>query len=223
MPSQVTRRGFIGTGTAGFVGLTMAPGRASAMTMPTPLAFGIWREGSRIGSHRVDFETSGTRLISRVEVDIVVKVAFVTAFRFRQRAVDHWQDGVLIRSEVDTDDDGDRTRLLVESAGDGLVVDGPAGERRVPFGLMTDACFWNPAILRLPQLIDAGTGELDDIRTMSLGRERLVVLGREIDVDHFRVTASEGTDGDIWYDRGGRWVQASIRTRGEELDYRPLA
>lgn len=213
------RRGFLAfSGGAALGALCLKPGPALA-ALPSDRAFRIFRKGEEIGIHRVSFEASGDRIISRVDVEITVKVAFVTAFSFRQRGEDHWRDGMLVRSSVKTDDDGDVTRVEIEEGRGKLHVDGPSGTLNVPLGMMTDTSFWNADILRQSQVISAGKGDLEPIRSTPRGEDLLDLGGKKVRARHFEIASSSGRGGDIWYDPAGRWVKSTIRTRGEVLDY----
>ena len=193
----------------------------------TPCASGSIRKGQEIGEHRVDFDrqwlgadldasrwTSPSRWHSSPR------------FKFRQQAVDHLarrDDGALRMCAPMTT--AFSTELRAEHERGKLHVEGPAGALRVPLGLMTDTCFWNPRIVELPQIIDAGKGNLARI-DQPAGRRRDHRGGwfRPVRTKHFRIASSGGRSGDIWYDaRNGRWVQSTIHTRGEVLDYRAIA
>ncbi|MEZ5825004.1 MAG: DUF6134 family protein [Geminicoccaceae bacterium] len=217
----VGRRRFLKLSAAALVSSTIVPERAAA-AMPANLAFRIFRKGEEIGEHRVSFTMNGDRIISRVQVDIAVKVAFVTAFRFQQQGEDHWRNGMLVRSMVQTNDDGELSRLQVEEGRGQLHVEGPSGAITVPLGMMTDTCFWNANIHSLSQVITAGDGDLAPFRSILHGPETLDIGGRPVRVNHYEVTTSQGRGGDIWYDENGRWVTSIIRTRGEVLEYRPI-
>jgi hypothetical protein len=57
--------------------------------MPRPTVtctFAPLRHGSPIGERRVTFRPDGNRLTVETRVEIVVKVLFVTAFRFKHEA-----------------------------------------------------------------------------------------------------------------------------------------
>ncbi|MCB1971335.1 MAG: hypothetical protein H6851_11775 [Geminicoccaceae bacterium] len=218
----LSRRGFVvAAGAAGgffFAGRNTA--LASAYNEGGSVSFRVFRKGEDIGSHRVLFEKVKGELISRVEVDLKVKVAFVTAYSFEQQTRDHWRDGVLVRSTVHTDDDGEVSKLHAEKEDGKLLVDGPKGLIDVPLGLMTDTCFWNSGIVELSQLIESDRGDLAPIDVKFIGGESVDIGGRRVSTRHFRITSSSGRSGDIWYDEKGRWVKSTIHTRGETLDYR---
>ena len=56
--------------------------------------FEIFRKGERIGRNRVVFRPTGSGFEVATEIDIAVKMAFITAYRYRQEANDRWQNGL---------------------------------------------------------------------------------------------------------------------------------
>ena len=195
------------------------PSFARASAFPSDdIRFTVSRKGDVIGTHTVRFEPRGEDVGVTVEVDLKVKIGFITAFSFNQVAHDVWRDGILMESRVETNDDGDESEVVVRADGSRLIVNGNAGDLAVPIGTMTDLCFWNPGIVNQRQLIAAGKGKLATIEANAGQPERLVIGDREVDTMRYHV-ASNGRDGDIWYDGKGRWVQGIIRPRGEELAY----
>ena len=215
-PRALSRRALLSTGMAA----CLVPSLSNATTAARPpIHLSIFRKGERIGTHSVTFENRGTDMVSRVEVEIIVKVAFITAFKFRQKTEDHWSDGLMVASRIRTHDDGLETEVNAAAAAGKLIVEGPSGSLEAPLGIMTDSCFWNQDIMRLPQLIDAGKGEIAGIRSKLVGDEVIEISGNPLPTIHYHVASSEGRNGDIWYDRDGNWVRSVINTRGERLTY----
>lgn len=218
-PHLMTRReALIATG-----GLTWAvafPRSGAAEAGLTDRTFAVHRQGQRIGTHRVRFaEADGGQRVT-TEVELAVKIAFVTAFRYEQKAVESWQDGMLVAAEVRTNDDGDKTRVVCEQVDDELKVTGPKGDFTVDLGTMTDLSFWNIAITRQRQLIDVKDGDITKVRTTVDGVADTVEVGGEaIQAQRFEIVVSAKRSGRIWYDAQGAWVKAQLKTRGELLDY----
>lgn len=195
-------------------------GGAAVAAQAGEQAFRVFRRGSDIGRHIVQFHHDGDDLRVTTIVDVKIKVAFVTAFAFYQRADDLWQRGLLTRSTVETNDDGDKSSLQLAIADSGeVLVQGPSGRVELPVGIMTDLCFWNDEVIDERRLLDTGSGKVDSIRTAFVGDERVIVAGENIATRRYHAQSSNGRHGDIWYDPDGRWVKASFVTRGERLDY----
>jgi hypothetical protein len=64
----------------------------------TDVRFDVYRKGSNIGTHVIQFDRTGGTLKVASRVDLQVKVAFITAYRYEQTGQDEWQDDVLVRT-----------------------------------------------------------------------------------------------------------------------------
>jgi hypothetical protein len=196
------------------------PGFGAVPAVPASVAFDVYRDGGKIGFHRIDFAPAGAGFAVDVAIELDVKLAFVTLYHYRQEGHDLWQDGILTRTRVHTDDNGEVSTLQAEAQDGRLAVAGAAGACTVPLGTMTDLCFWNEAIVRSQEVVDAQTGEVAPLRSEAGPRETIEADGRSIVASRYAVVGTKGRTGTIWYDANGRWVKATITTRGETLEYR---
>jgi hypothetical protein len=212
------RRTLLGRALAATGSLMLPPG-ALAGTSSGDRTFRVLRKGEDIGRHHVAFARRGDGLQVDVEVELAVKLAFITVYRFRQSGRDLWRDNVLVQAHTVTDDDGKHSELVAWAANGALEVAGASGSRLVPLGSMTDLCFWNDDILRAPQVVDTQTGEATTLRTQRVGSGPRPVAGREILATGYRVDAGDGRAGTVWYDETGAWVGADFTTRGERIVY----
>ena len=152
---------------------------AEVPVVPRDLAFNVLRKGERIGTNEVRFRQGGGDLEVTTRLDLEVKVLLVVVFRYRQEAKDLWRDGRLIASDIETDDDGERTTVRVRAAADGrLTVEGPAGSYAAEAGTMTDLSFWNPAIVRQTRIIDGQNAELMPITLTAAVPDTVTAAGR---------------------------------------------
>ena len=153
------------------------------------------------------------------QIDLRVKVAFITVYSYQQTANDDWENGVLVRTRIQTNDEGKETLVQAEARDGELTVQGPSGSSTTQLGDMTDISFWNQAITQGPALIDSQTAELIKIQIEAGSRERIVVRGQSIDARRFSMVGTKGRSGSVWYDDAGSLVKAVVTTRGETLEY----
>ena len=200
-------------------------GAAAAPLLPLDRSFAIIRDGDDIGRHDVRFRAVGGALEVVSQIDITVKVAFITAFRFDQEARDHWQGGRLIESRAVTNDNGTKSETRLQARGDDLNVEGGIDNRvlRVPLGTMTDIAFWNLDIVRQRAVVDLQRARLTGVAGRPVGTEEVTIGGTRITAERYTIDAEAGRKGDIWYDAAGNWVQGVMSTRGERLTYRLIA
>jgi hypothetical protein len=220
-----SRRAFAGSclAGAGAVCLGIRPAQAST-PVPADRSFAIFRDGDEIGRHDVRFAATADGLEVETTIDIAVKVAFLTAFRFEQQARDLWRGGLLVESHVSTDDNGTRSETLLRARGDNLSVEGGVDNRvlHVPLGTMTDIAFWNLDIVRQRALVDLQRAKLLGLAAHAGGAETIEVGGGHITAQRYTIDAESGRNGDIWFDDAGNWVKGFLVTRGENLAYHLL-
>jgi hypothetical protein len=216
-----SRRGFA-LSCLGGAGCLVLPARGQAGTVPVERRFAIFRGDSEIGRHEVRFTPIANGFDVSTDIDIKVKVAFITAFHFNQRADDRWIDGQLVESRVTTDDNGKASSTEIEARGSTLSVEGGVDNRflQVPLGTMTDIAFWNLEIVRQRTLVDIQQATLTDVAAASAGKETITLASGPITAERFTIDSRSGRNGDIWFDAAGNWVMGRLVTRGETLDYR---
>ena len=73
---------------------------------PADLQLNVYRKGSPIGTHVVRFSQTRGNLEVTSQIDLRVKVAFITVYTYLQTAVDAWENDVLVRTRIQTNDDG---------------------------------------------------------------------------------------------------------------------
>ncbi len=220
----VNRRHLLAGGIAG-LGLLALPKRLLAAAVPTDRTFAILRDGDEIGRHTVRFAPTDNGYRARTAIEVEVKIAFFTAFQFKQTADDLWIDGQLHESRASTDDNGDLSQTLIRASGNGLEVEGGEDNRaiQVPLGTMTDLAFWNVDIVRQQALVDTQKVTLTDLAAQRHGLETVETPRGPVTAERFTLAAETGRSGDIWFDGAGNWVKGVMSVRGETLAYRLIA
>jgi Family of unknown function (DUF6134) len=217
-PPLATRRravAFLGAGCVAGATLPVL----SAFAAPADMLFDISRKGQRIGTHAIRFSSDAGFLRVESRLELTVKMAFITVYRYEQSGQDDWQDGTLVKTSIRTSDHGKDT-LVVAQAQDGkLLVDGPNGSYATSLGSMTDLSFWNEAITQGPPLIDSQNGELIKIAVKPDATDVISVRGRDVAARRYTMAANKGRSGTVWYDDAANLVKAIVLTRGETLAY----
>lgn len=193
---------------------------ADAAARPRDLVFAIYRGGSEIGRQTFRFSAAETGFRCDVLIEVAVKIAFVTVYRYRQVGGEAWVDGTLRSSAIDTDDNGKRTRIRVAGADARLQVDGPAGSYEVDRGAMTDLGVWSPAIVRQAHVIDAQDGRLVPVTSRGPVEEVIVAGGEAVRARRYTMTGRGSRVGTLWFAPDDRLVQSRVMTRGEVVEFR---
>jgi hypothetical protein len=186
----------------------------AALPVPTGnrLGFDIIRNGKRLGAHVLTFERDDDSLVVRVSVELVVKAAFITLYRYRHSAIERWAGDKVVELETSTDDHGKKFAVTGRRDGRGLVIEGTGTPRYVAPANALPATHWNRRQLDGPW-INTQDGKLarprvtrqgaDDIQTARAGFLRATHFALSGDVEF-----------DLWYDNQPSW--AGLRFKGKD-------
>lgn len=216
----VSRRHVLVAGLGGLVSCVMPVGAGGrAWAQPADIRFRVLRGGSTIGNHTVSFQGPANRLTTQTDIQLQVRVAFVTAFRFSHRSTEEWRDGRLASIRSRTDDNGQVYEVSGSPVADGFRVVGPGGPFVAPGDLLTSNSVWNSAFVKQSLLINAQQGGELGLSARAIGSE--APSGAPSDVAMKYRVVTPHLAGYVWYDRNGQWVRATFEIEGEVLDYVP--
>ena len=197
------------------------PTLAIAQPVPGSLRFRIMRVGKQIGTHTVGFQRTGGSLRVSTAIDIEVKIAFVSAFRFSHRGEERWEDERLVELKSSTNENGERFEVTGILGSDGLKVTAPNGTTVAPATAFTTNNLWNPMALRSKDLVDAHHGGIVGIVGRMDSEEEIVVGSKPIVAARYRIV-SPFFAGSIWYDQGNRWRKSVFELKGEQVEYQAV-
>lgn len=177
--------------------------------------FDVLRDGSPMGSHRLDFRREGDRLIVEIKIDLEVRF-LLPLYRYTHRSREVWQGGRLVQIDTTTDDDGAAFRVAGRAMGDGFAVESTAGKFVAPADVMPTS-YWNRQMLHRGPLLDTQEGKLITTDIAVLPEESVFAGGRAIAARPYDIS------GDLtlraWYDAAGDWVKLRFDVRGTRVDY----
>ena len=179
------------------------------------MEFAIMRAGSDIGRHTLQFERRGEELHVRIAIDMQVKFAFLTVFRYSHRNHEVWRGSRLVSLDARTDDDGTAYAVKAKRRGDGVWVDGSAGAYLAPSDVKA-ATYWSASFLRDGQrLINTQYGRLE---TIAVAPGPIEAGGGGMNRRRFDVTAPESSFS-AWYGPDDGWQGLRFQARGSDIDY----
>jgi hypothetical protein len=185
---------------------------ASAQT----LTFDVMRDGSSIGTHRVTIREAGNRREVDVAIDMAVKLAFVTVYRYTHRATEIWSGDRLVSLEAWTDDNGTRTRVMASAGESGLEVSGSGGSYMAPADTAPSS-YWNRDKLTRTALLDTQSGKLAAVANENIGKTSMTADGRTQRVSTYRVTGD--LKADLSYAEDDSWIGLRFEARGAQIVY----
>ncbi|MFN3582388.1 DUF6134 family protein [Phenylobacterium sp.] len=195
--AALSRRGFL-------LGLAAAL-PAPAFAAPAPLAFTAYRNGAKIGEHRVTFIAEGGERTAVVEADMVVKLGPVPVFRYRHEASERWRAGRFAQLRAFTNGNGQKQRVSAEALADAVAIEAPSGRRTAPAGA-SPLSHWNTAAFAGP-LFNPTDGKLLRVTVRRMSPGHWAIRG-EAEIDDF-------------YDEAGTWRALTGRLwDGSKIEYR---
>ena len=199
--------------------------RAADLPYSSSQTFAAFRNGERIGTHRLDFRHEGGELVVSTTIDLAVKMMGFTAYRYSHSGREVWRGDTLLTINTVTDDDGQKYAVrATRDASGGLILDrqgpdAPNGSRSVlPPGILPST-HWKFLQTTQSRLLNAQKGTVDPIRVTPLGREQVVTPAGPIAATHYRYDGEVRMD--QWFDASGRWVKMTfVAPDGSVIEYR---
>lgn len=189
---------------AGGLILPMAPSLVWAAGKT--LTFAVFRNGAKIGEHRVIFSGEGGTLTATTDATMTVKIGPVPVFKYHHRALERRNDGVFASLETTTTTNGKDEHVTAERTGGGVRVDCTYGKTT----LAADAnpmTHWNPQIFGGPPLFNPQTGKILKVKTSKVTPGHVTIRG-EAEIDDY-------------YDEAGAWSSLTGKLDdGSKVEYR---
>lgn len=189
------------------------------------MAAGTWPSGSfqyvidheeqgRIGTHTVTYRREGQDFVVEVEARILVKLLFITAYRYESDRREVWRGGRLIAYDATTDDNGDEMKVVARANGKGFVIDGPEGRVEAPSQIVPTHP-WRLKMMQQKLLMDSEDGALKKVNIRPDGTEQIEIRGRSITARKYLMTGD--LERELWYDDDGTWVKMRFKNDGLDV------
>ena len=201
---------------AAAVGLLSASPLLAEFPGAKPIDFKVFRDGQPLGHHKVSFRRMGEELHVEIDIELEVKIAFVTLFRYSHQNREVWRDGRLVAIDTKTDDDGEAYWLSGRATDAGLEIEGSSGRVLAPADIMPTS-YWNPGTIGQSRLLDTQKGRLIDVEIAPVGPEKITMAGERIEAQRYKVDGDLTLD--LWYTPDGDWAKTKFSARGADVIY----
>ncbi|MEQ8747967.1 DUF6134 family protein [Pyruvatibacter sp.] len=182
------------------------------------MEFGVYRNGSPVGQHYVQFEAADEGLRVTTSTSLAVSALFITVYRFDYESDAVWRDGALMSLTARTNDAGSVIEIDAEANNGVLFVRGPNGTDQTPVGIYPTN-HWNAGVIGATQVLDTFTGRIAGVELAPLGVEQVETAHGTIDATRYQYSGA--IDNEVWYDDQGRWVKMQFRgTDGSTIELR---
>lgn len=185
------------------------------------LNYTVLRNGDAIGTHTIALSGSDGQHAVRIDTDIKVKIAFITAYKFLHSSTETWADGRLVKLSSETDDDGTAKKLDATSNGGSVVANANVQGSRLDTTAPADvipASLWNSAIVEQTRIMNTLDGHLMTVSVTDLGEESVAANGRQVSARHFRMQGD--LERDLWFDTFANLVRVQFKgADGSDIVY----
>lgn len=179
--------------------------------------FDVYRNGTRVGFHRVRFQAGDKGLAVEAQFQIQVTFLGITVYRYRYDSSALWTDGSLSAIRTTVDDDGAVLEVQARRIGRHFYVAAgdTAYETSAP---LFPTNHWNAGVLGQNRVLNTLTGQVNNVHIAASGPDRVETERGPVAATHYAYTGDLQTD--VWYDAAGRWVKMRFRGRdGSLIDY----
>jgi hypothetical protein len=191
-----------------FLALSILIVAAGARAETRTLEFDVLREGAPIGTHRVTIAEADGETRVEIAIDLAVRFAFLTVYRYTHRARETWRDGRLTSLDAQTDDNGERTQVQARAVAGGVAVEGSGGAYLAAADT-TPTSYWNRDKVARDRLLDTQSGKLIDVATTRLTADASGATWR----------ISGDLEADLAYGPAGDWTSLAFVARGARIVY----
>ena len=166
------------------------------------------------------YENNGD-LIIETNIEVEVKILFVTAYTFSHQSKEIWRDGNFIKINGYSDFEDDREYFIQgEVKDDFLYASGMDGKLELDKNILPSN-FWNIDVLKQKEIFDTQKGVVRTIDVENLGYEEIKVNKENIKCNKFILNASSNPkdkspfpEYTLWYDENNELMKFQFKDSG---------
>lgn len=163
------------------------------------LRFAVRLDKADAGRHHITFRDDKGHVHIEHEMDILLKIAFVTAYSLKHTSTETWsgigRDAQLLSLSSETMEDGTNHKINGNAGKDYFSIETYHGEIAAPLDIATTNSFWADAAILRPHLIDSMDGSLIQSRVDEIST---TVEGR-VQKEHVRLHADDRS-AEAWFE-----------------------
>ena len=166
----------------------------SADSLPIPknnkAIYDIWRQNKIIGEHEILFSKNDDFLNIETNIDIEVKIFFLTAYTFSHQAKEVWKNGKFMKIDGYSDFEDEREYFIKGEVKDGfLFASGMDGELKLDKNLIPSN-FWNIDVMYQDEIFDTQKGIVRKLDVKQVGKELITINNKKINCTKFILNAT---------------------------------
>ena len=221
--TSIRRRELLMGGFAGAVSCAfpLVSHAATALVLPTAAAdrrFSVKYKGIRIGTHAVSYSSATGETRVKTQINLEVKVAFITAYAFSHRSEETWRAGRLVSLNSETVEHGEPLHVEGMATPQGFRVVSKGGPFIASAATLTSNSLWTPAMLEQTTVVDAQRGGVIGVSARKLTDEPIAIPGGQVQATRYTFITPYYA-GSVWYDKSNMWVHGEFERDGSTVQY----
>ena len=186
--------------------------------------FDIYRNGKKIGFHRLHFKKINEKIIVNTRIEMVVKFTFVPIFKYLHNSEEIWDQNKFLQVTTSTQKNNRQFTFSAKRQGSKLQIK----SRGKVFFISSDnliTSYWHQNWLNKKELIDSQHGKKRFIKVEKKNIENASTVYGNILSQKYNVTGTQNKpngkkiDYDIWYDDKKRWVKTKFFLNNSLIEY----
>jgi hypothetical protein len=195
----------------------------SVQAFPIPenkkATYDIWRKNKVIGTYEILFFEKDDILNIETNIDIEVKILFITAYKFSHQSKEIWKAGKFIKIEGYSDFEDERKYFIKGEVKDGfLFASGMDGELKLDKNLIPSN-YWNNDVMYQNEIFDTQKGIVRKLNVKEIGVEKITINNTEIDCTKFILNATKHPkdkkifpEYTLWYSKNKELMKFKFRS-----------
>ena len=195
----------------------------SVQSFPIPknkkATYDIWRKNKVIGTQEFFFSENNGNLSIETNINIEVKILFVSAYTFSHQSKEVWKDGNFIKIDGYSNFEDEREYFILGEVKDGfLFASGMDGKLKLDQNLIPSN-FWNIDVMYQDEIFDTQKGIVRKLSVKEVGNEIITISNKNINCTKFILNATRHSkDKDVfpeytlWYSKDKELMKLKFRS-----------
>ena len=186
------------------------------------IEFDIYRNNKNIGKHVFSFAKSDGLLTVISEIDFEIKKLGLTLYKYHLKGTEIYEKENLIKFNSNTLQNKKSKYVNLNLKDNNFIIDGSSFKGKVLNDYILGT-WWNHSIVKADAQISAVSGRIIKQKVTFLGKETLVIKGKNYNALHFNISSTDKKlkkdkklNTDVWYEEDSmRWIKASFNKKGK--------
>ena len=153
--------------------------------------YDVWRKNKVIGTHEILFSENNGYLSIETNIDIEVKIFFLTAYSFAHQSKEIWRGGDFVKINGYSNFEDERKYLIEGEVKDGfLFASGMDGKLKLDKNLIPSN-FWNIDVMYQDEIFDTQKGIVRKLDIKEVGKEVITINNKNINCTKFVLNATK--------------------------------